>query len=155
MYLNMGINTKQNTERKQNVTKSISEAEKVVRHWCERYKSVMKKEKKCNHSFAVSAVKELVADGFDYDELVDMIDFVYLSDQTLVDKEKFGMGAFKIDRYVEYIDENLEAYLDGKPLAVETKKSSGYNNSSKKFNRQREWNPNVSGRVQFGLSDYD
>lgn len=156
MYLNMGITTKQNkTERRQNVTKSISEAEKVVDHWCNRFKSVMKYNKNCNKAFAINAVKELIQDGFEYDELLDMIDFVYLSDQTLIDKEKFGMGSFKVDRYVEYIDDNLQSYLDGKPLADTPKYGGSSANAGKKFNRQREWNPNVSGRIQFGLSDYD
>jgi hypothetical protein len=124
-------------------------AQDVVRYFEETFKAINGQAKQHNYQKTLAVTQDLLSDIFQPQELISYIDFVMKSDQTYLDKSKFGIGAFKVDNWLEYCDKNIDDWLDGKSVA-------GTNNQPSRetvptVNRNREWSRPSSGKVAFEL----
>lgn len=125
----------------------IFTARDIVEHFDRYYMKANNKQKDFNRDNAVKLVEELFRDGYSAGDLTLYIEFVFDSDQTEIDKEKCGMGTFKVKKWVDYIEANLDAFEAGQSVKqVETKQRFVSN-----IDTNKEWNRERTGRVVFEL----
>lgn len=127
-------------------------AKDVVEHFCRYYKKANGKDKDFNRDNAVLLVGTLNQQYGLNNEVISLyIEFVFDSDQTFIDKEKAGLGTFKIQKFVDYIEANVDAWEDGQSIqTVEETKTA-----IQKVDRNKEWDRNKSSnRVIFELPQY-
>ena len=122
----------------------------VVEHFERYYKKANGKDKEYSKDKALSIVEELFRDGFSAGDLTLYIEFVFESDQTVIDKEKCGMGTFKIQKWVDYIEANLDAFEAGQSVQKVEEKQKFESN----IDTHKEWNRKKKGRVVFELPRY-
>jgi hypothetical protein len=98
-----------------------------------------------NRGMAIQIIYELLND-FEMSDLVDCLEFVFLSDQTELDREKFGFGSLKVKRWVNYIERNMGKFLNGESVQTPTKTPPSAPNK-----RSREWAKRQTGGIKFEL----
>lgn len=122
----------------------------VVEHFDRYYKKANGRAKVYNKDNAVTIVEELYRMGFTSDDLTLYIEFIFESDQTKIDKEKCGLGTFKYETYVQYIEDNLDDFENGKSISQKEKAETRKHN----IDKHKEWSRENTGRIAFELPSY-
>lgn len=158
MFIHLNNNTKKSkpqTTRKTTLTiaqkieqgkyEDLSPSE-IVTFFETTYQKHMGKSKEHNRGRAIETTAKLLED-FTEEGLINCIRFVYESDQTLMDRERFGIGGLKVENFIDYIEENLESFLEGRSVKKVRQEPA-------KVDRKREWGGQKK-RVNFELPDYN